>query len=244
MASRGWCRKGGKRSTEMKVSTSDRAGEMLSALVDDLEVDPTELGKRALKVWRARSPALVIQSQERGENPVATATQFIEMLLDSLRSDTGLNWSDCEQRSREYGRLRARQAVPLESLIDELAVYRRATMELISTPLQESSRRDGIVALAQSRLEDVTDHLNQSIAAGYLDCVEAGRPQRSRPAATVSAMGRRSSYIAQTARNGLGKTIAALRLRARGPWLKAKMVHLADATRRVARSTHVKDAER
>jgi len=60
----------------------------------------------------------------------------------------------------------------------------------------------------------------------------------------VSAMGRRSSYIAQTARNGLGKTIAALRLRARGPWLKAKMVHLADATRRVARSTHVKDAER
>ena len=228
----------------MQGSTSDRADEMLSALVDELEVHPTERGKRVLKVWRARSPALVMQSEERGENPVATASEFMEMLLGSLRSDAELNWSDCEQRSREYGRLRARQAVPLESLIDELAVYRRATMELISTPLQENSRRDGIVALAQSRLEDVTDHLNQSIAAGYLDCVEAGRPQRSRLPATVSVVGRLSSYIAQTARNGLGKTIAALRLRAPGPWLKAKTVHLGDAIRRVARSTHIKDAER
>src|SRR5438876_11386121 len=112
----------------MKGPTSDRAGEMLSALADELEVDPTELGKRALKVWRARSPALVIQRQERGENPVATATQFIEMLLDSLRSDTGLHWCDCEQRSREYGWLRARQAGPVESLLAQLAVYRRAVM--------------------------------------------------------------------------------------------------------------------
>ncbi len=233
-----------KRSTEMKGPTSDRANEVLSALVDELEVDPTELGKRALKVWRARSPVLVMQSEARGENPVATGTEFMEMLLGSLRSDTELNWIDCEQRSREYGRLRARQAVPLESVIDELAVYRRTTMELISAPLQESSRRDAIVALAQSRLEDVIDHLNQSIAAGYLDCVEAERDQRSRLAATISAMGRRSSYFVQTARNGLGKTIAALRLRVRGPWLNAKMVHLGDATRRVARSTHIKDAKR
>jgi len=234
----------GKRSRGMQGPTSDRAGEILSALVDELEVDPTERGKRALKVWRARSPALVIESEERGENPVATATEFMEMLLGSLRSDTELNWSDCERRSREYGRLRARHAVPLESLIDELAVYRRATMELISSPLQESSGRDGIVALAQSRLEDVTDHLNRSIAAGYLECVEGGRPRRSRLGATVSAIGRRSGSVAQTARTGLGKTIEALQLRASGPWLKTKMVHLGDATRRLTRSTHIKDAKR
>jgi len=145
------------------------------------------------------------------------------MLLGSLRSDTEPNWSDCEQRSREYGRLRARQAVPLESLIDELAVYRRATMELISTPLMESSRRDEIVALAQSRLEDVTDHLNQAIAAGYLASVEARHPQRSCLAAAVSVMGRSSTYIARTARNGLATTIAALRRRARRPWVKSKV---------------------
>jgi hypothetical protein len=228
----------------MKGPTSDRAREMLSALVDELEVDPTELGKKALKVWRARSPALVMKSEERRENPVATATEFMEMLLGSLRSDTELNWSHCEQSSREYGRLRARQGVPLESLIGELAVYRRATIELISNPLQESSHRDGIVALAQSRLEDVTDHVNQSIAAGYLDCVEAGRPQRSRLVATASFMGRRSSYLAQAARNALGKTIAALRLGPRGPWLKAKMVHLGNATRRIARSARIKDSKR
>jgi hypothetical protein len=208
---RGGRKRLGKRFREMKGPASDPAGEMLSALVDELEVDPTDLGTRTLRVWRARSPGLVAQSEERGENPVATATRFMEMLLDCLRSDSELNWSECEQSSREYGRLRARQAVPLESLIGELAVYRRATMELISNPLLESSRRDEIVALAQSRLEDVTDHLNQAIAGGYFACVEARRPQRSCLAAAVSVMGQRSIYIARTAKSGLATTIAALR---------------------------------
>jgi hypothetical protein len=198
---------------------------MLSTLVDELGVDPADLGERTLKVWRARSPLLVTQSEQRGENPAATASQFMGMLLGSLRSDIELNWSDCEQSSREYGRLRARQAVPLESLIDELAVYRRATLELISNPLLESCRRDRIVSLAQSRLQDVTDHLNQAIAAGYLASVEAQRrPQRNCLAAAVSVMGRKSFHVARTASDGLAITIAALRGVARRPWLKAKMV--------------------
>jgi hypothetical protein len=231
----------------MRRPTSDSAGETLSRLVDELEEDPAELARRALKVWRARSPALALQSKKRGESPVATATELIVILLGSLQSDTQLGWSDWEQRSREYGRLRARQAVPLESLLDELAVYRRATIELISTRLQENPGRDGMMALAHSRLADVTDHLNRSIAAGYLESVAARRPPKSRLAATVSAMGRRSSDIAQTARNGLGKTIAAVRRRARWPRLKAETVHLGDATRRVGRSprtTRMKDAKR
>lgn len=221
----------------------DPAGDILSALVDELEVDPAELGQRALKVWRERSPALVMLSENTGENPVATAAGFMQMLLGSLGSDADLDWSDCEQRSREYGRRRARQAVPLQSLIDELAVYRRATMELISTPLQENAGRDEILTLAQSRLQDVTDHVNQSIVAGYLGFIEGGRPQTS-VAATVSAMGRRSSDLAQTARKGLGKTLSAVRLRARGRWLKAKMARLGLATWRIARSTRMKDAKR
>ena len=195
---------------------------MLSSLVDELGVDPTELGKRTLKVWRARSPRLVQQGEERGEDPAATATRFVEMLLGSLRADTQPNWSECERSSREYGRMRAQQAVPLESLIDELAVYRRTTMELISIPLLQSSRRDEIVALAQSRLEDVTDHLNQAVAAGYIASVEARRPQRSCLATAVSIVGRASISIARTAGHGLATTIVALR-RARAPWLKSRL---------------------
>jgi hypothetical protein len=226
----------------MRGRESDSAGQTLARLVDELEVQPAELAKRALKVWRARSPALALQSKKRGESPVATATELIVILIGSLQADTQSSWSDCEQRSREYGRIRARQAVPLESLLDELAVYRRATLELISTRLKEGPGRDAIVALAHRRLEDVTDHLNQSIAAGYLESVEARRPRRSRLAATVSAMGRSSSHFAQTAGNGLGKTMAILK--ARWPWLKAETVHLGDATRRDARSTRTKDARR
>jgi len=217
---RGGRKRLGKRFREMKGPTPDPAGEMLSALVDELEVDPADLGMRPLRVWRARSPRLVAQIEDRGEDPVATATRFMEMLLGCLRSDSQLNWSECERSSREYGRLRARQVVPLESLIGELAVYRRATMELISNPLLESSRRDEIVALAQSRLEDFTDHINQAIAMGYVATVEGRRPQRNCLSAAVSVVGRSSIFIALSARNGLATTIAALKRGTRGPWLK------------------------
>lgn len=220
----------------MKRCASDPAGDMLSALVDELDQDRIELGQRVLKVWRERSPAVVMQSEERGENPVATAAGFMDMMLDSLGSEADLSWSDCEQRSREYGRRRARQAVPLESLLDELGVYRRATMELISTPLHNDFRRDEIVALAQSRLEDVTDHLTQAIVAGYFDGVEAGRLNTSRVATRVGAVVGHLSYLSQAATKSLGKNFAARRLRARTHGVKVKVAPPGDADRRLARS--------
>jgi hypothetical protein len=123
-------------------------GDVLAALASGLAADTTAIGKKTLEVVRARSPELVMLSEETGEDLVATSAGFIEMLLASLRSDADLPWSQYEQRSRAFGRLRAAQVVPIESLIDVLAVYRRATIELISMPLHESPRRDEIFALA------------------------------------------------------------------------------------------------
>src|SRR6202171_6169476 len=157
-------------------STSDYPSDVLAALATGLAADTTESGRKTLEVVRARTPELVMLTEETGEDLVATSAGFIDMLLASLRSDVELPWSQFEERSRAYGRLRAAQGVPLESLIDVLAVYRRATIELISLPLQDSPRRDEIFAVAQSRLENVAERLTTFIARGYLDHIDAKPP--------------------------------------------------------------------
>src|ERR1700687_5913474 len=213
-------------------SISGFPGDVLAALASGLAADATESGKRTLEVGRARSPELVSISEETGEDLVATSAGFIEMLLAALRSDVELPWTQYEMRSRAFGRLRAAQGIPLESLIDVLAVYRRATTELISRPLQDSPRRDEIFALAQSRLENVAERLTASIARGYLDHLDAEHRARESEmyglAAIVSAMGR-SLDISETAEVALVESLAALRLSTGAIWLRErstfKLIH-------------------
>jgi diguanylate cyclase (GGDEF)-like protein len=213
-------------------STSDYSGDVLAALASGLAADATESGRKTLEVVRARSPELAMLSEETGEDLAVTSAGFIEMLLASLRSDVELPWAEFEQRSRSYGRLRAAQGVPLESLIDVLAVYRRATIELISLPLQGSPRRDEIFALAQSRLENVAERLTTSITRGYLDHIDAEHRARESEmygiAAIVSAMGR-SLDIAETAEVALVESLAALRLSTGAIWMRErssfKLIH-------------------
>jgi diguanylate cyclase (GGDEF)-like protein len=213
-------------------STSDYPGDVLAALASGLAADTIDSGRKTLEVVRARSPELVMLSEETGEDLAVTSAGFIEMLLASLQSDVELPWAEYEQRSRSYGRLRAAQGVPLESLIDVLAVYRRATIELISLPLQGSPRRDEIFALAQSRLENVAERLVTSITRGYLDHIDAEHRARESEmygiAAIVSAMGR-SLDIAETAEVALVESLAALRLSTGAIWMRErssfKLIH-------------------
>jgi GGDEF domain-containing protein len=206
--------------------------DVLGTLASGLGVDSRESGRRALEVVRSRSPELVSVSEETGEDLVSTSAGFIEMLLTALRSDVELPWEDFERRSRDYGRLRAAQGLPLESLIDVLAVYRRATIELVSRPIQGKARYDEVIALAQSRLEDVTERLTTAIARGYLDHIDQEHRMRENEmygiAAIVSAMGR-SLDLGETAEVALVETLAALRLSTGGLWLRErstyKLVH-------------------
>src|SRR3981081_2271162 len=213
-------------------STADYPSDVLAALASGLAADTNESGRRTLEVVRARSPELVRVSEETGEDLVATSAGFIDMLLASLRSDLQLRWGEFEDRSRSYGRLRAAQGVPLESLIDVLAIYRRATIELISLPLQNSPRRDEIFAVAQSRLENVAERLTTFIARGYLDHLDAEHRARESEmyglAAIVTAMGR-SLDVSETAEVALVESLAALRLSTGAIWLRErssfKLIH-------------------
>jgi diguanylate cyclase (GGDEF)-like protein len=199
--------------------------EMLSALAGGLAADTRSSGRKALDVVRARSPELIALSEETGEDLVATSAGFIEVLLAALRHDVELPWPEYEMRAREHGRLRAAQGIPLESIIDVLAVYRRATIELISLPLQDRRNRDEILALAQSRLEDMTERLTTSVARGFLDHVDAEHRARESEmfglASIVTAMGR-SLAVVETAEVALVESLATLRLSTGALWLRER----------------------
>src|SRR2546427_2704041 len=203
----------------------NQPGDVLSALAAGLAADTGQTGRKTLKVIRARSPEMLRLSEETGEDLIATSAGFIDMLLMSLRSDVELDWSAHETRTREYGRLNAAQGVPLETLIDVLAVYRRATIELITQPIEGSTRRDEIFALAQSRLEDVVERLTTCVVRGYLEHLDTEHRTRESelfgPAAIVTSMGR-SLDVVETAEGALVETMAALRLSAGALWLRER----------------------
>jgi diguanylate cyclase (GGDEF)-like protein len=206
--------------------------DVLEALAAGLGADSRESGRKALEVVRARSPELILMGEETGEDLVTTSAGFIDMMLAALRQELDLPWADFEQRSRDYGKLRAAQGIPLDALIDMLAVYRRATIELLSRPIQGKPHYDEIIALAQSRLEDVTERLTTAIARGYLDHIDEAHRMRENEmyglAAIVAAMGR-SLDLAETAEVALVETLAALSLSTGGLWLRErssyKIVH-------------------
>src|ERR1700694_2303714 len=99
-------------------STADYPGDVLNALAIGLAADTSESGKKALDVLHARSPEFLRLTEQTGEDLLATSVGFIDVLLRALRSDVELTWSEIEQKSRDQGRLRAAQGVPLEAVID------------------------------------------------------------------------------------------------------------------------------
>src|SRR5579872_1658377 len=116
--------------------------DILAALTAGLAADTAASARKAIDVLRNRSPELFEISEQTGEDLVATSVGFIDVLLGSMRLDSEMPWAEYDKRAREQGRLRAAQGVPLESLIEVLAVYRRATLEMISQPLEGRPRRD------------------------------------------------------------------------------------------------------
>jgi diguanylate cyclase (GGDEF)-like protein len=221
----------------MNPSPADRYGSaanILNSLAVALAADSAMTGLKTLTVISARSPQVVRVSQDTGEDLLATSSRFIDMLLMSLRSDVELPWTEYEHRTRAYGQLQAAQGIPLETLLDMLAVYRRATIELITQPIEGTIGRDEIFALAHSRLEGVIERLTTCVVRGYLEHLDAEHRTRESElyglAAIVTAMGR-SLDISETAEVALVETLAALRMSAGALWSRErstfKLVHVA-----------------
>src|ERR1700716_545088 len=122
---------------------------VLVALATGLAADTAESGRKTLGVLRNRSPELIELSEQTGEDLVATSAGFIDILLSSLRVDSDPPWEQFEQRARAPGGCGAAQGAPLDPVIDVPPVYRRATVELLATPLEGQPHRDEVLEIAQ-----------------------------------------------------------------------------------------------
>ena len=210
------------------------AADILNSLAVGLAADSAQTGRKTLTVIRARSPELVRLSEDTGEDLNATSGRFIDILLTSLRSDVDLPWSEYERRTRGYGRLKAAQGIPLDTVLDMLAVYRRATIELITQPIEGTRGRDEISALAHGRLEGVIERLTTCVVRGYLQHLDAEHRAREIElyglAAIVTSMGR-SLDVVETTEVALVETLAALRMSAGALWSREhssfRLVHVA-----------------
>ncbi|HXB05248.1 MAG TPA: sensor domain-containing diguanylate cyclase [Candidatus Angelobacter sp.] len=201
------------------------AADILNSLAVALAADSALTGLKTLTVISARSPQVVRIGEDTGEDLLATSSRFIDMLLMSLRSDVELPWHEYEKQTRAYGQLQAAQGIPLETLLDMLAVYRRATIELITQPIEGTIGRDEIFALAHSRLEGVIERLTTCVVGGYLAHLDAEHRARESElyglAAIVTSMGR-SLDMTETAEVALAETLAALRMSAGALWSRER----------------------
>jgi hypothetical protein len=152
---------------------TERASDLLSELADRLSANATESGLVAAESVRAIEPDL-LQSHKDGtvDELVKTSVAFLEILFRSLRPDSRVPWHEYYTVAREASKRYAEKGVPLESLMEGLAVFRRSVIARVTDEVGGSEYADEVLLLAQSRLGDVIEHLNSSFIRGYLDYTE------------------------------------------------------------------------
>ncbi len=158
---------------------TERAGDLLSELSDRLTADLEEVGNTAAEAIRSAMPELVLTVPESfTEMPIRTSSQFLDALYRTLRIDSTVPWAEYYVLAREASHRYAEKGVPLESLMEAMAIFRRAVIARITADMAGSPYADEVVLLAQSRLGDVLEHLNSSFIRGYLDYTEARHQAR------------------------------------------------------------------
>src|ERR1700682_1269833 len=161
---------------------TERASDLLSELSDRLAANVSQSGMVAAESVRAIEPDILKTYKEGTVDELVDASiKFLEVLFRSLRPDSKVPWHEYYTAAREFSQRYAEKGVPLESLMEGLAVFRRSVIARVTEELGPSEYADEVLLLAQSRLGDVIEHLNTNFVRGYLDYTELR--QRARPLA-------------------------------------------------------------
>ena len=149
---------------------TQRASDLLAEVGDRLSADATHSAMVVAEAVTAIEPDLLKSYKDGSQDElVKMSTAFLQALFQSLRPDSKLPWPEYYTQAREYARRYAEKGVPLESLMEGLAVFRRTVVARLTEELAESPYSDEVLLLAQSRLGDVVEHMNSSFIRGYLD---------------------------------------------------------------------------
>src|SRR6195256_1828035 len=203
---------------------TERASDLLTELADRLSDKASESGLVAAESGRAIEPELLRTHKDGSvDELVKTSVAFLEILFRSLRPDSKVPWHEYYTVAREASRRYAEKGVPLESLMEGLAVFRRSVITRVTDELGGSEYADEVLLLAQSRLGDVIEHLNSSFIRGYLDYTETRHRARQTELHGLyhiaSALGR-SLDVTEIAEVGLRETLKVLGLQAGAVWVR------------------------
>src|SRR6195256_5318727 len=203
---------------------TERASDLLTELADRLSDKASESGLVAAESGRAIEPELLRTHKDGSvDELVKTSVAFLEILFRSLRPDSRVPWHEYYTVAREASKRYAEKGVPLESLMEGLAVFRRSVIARVTDEVGGSEYADEVLLLAQSRLGGVIEHLNSSFLRGYLDFTEARHRARQTELHGLyhiaSALGR-SLDVTEIAEVGLRETLQVLRLQAGAVWVR------------------------
>jgi diguanylate cyclase (GGDEF)-like protein len=203
---------------------TERASDLLTELADRLSDKASESGLVAAESVRAIEPELLRTHKDGSvDELVKTSVAFLEILFRSLKPDSKVPWHEYYTLAREASRRYAEKGVPLESLMEGLAVFRRSVIARVTDELGGSEYADEVLLLAQSRLGDVIEHLNSSFIRGYLDYTETRHRARQTELHGLyhiaSALGR-SLDVTEIAEVGLRETLKVLGLQAGAVWVR------------------------
>jgi diguanylate cyclase (GGDEF)-like protein len=203
---------------------TERASDLLSDLADRLSADTGESDLVAAESIRAIAPAVLkAQKDDSVDELIRTSVSFLEVLFRSLHTDSHVPWLEYYGLAREASRRYAEKGIPLESLMEGLAVFRRSVIARVTEEVSGTTYADEVILLAQGRLGDVVEHLNSSFIRGYLDFTEA--KHRARQAELhglyhiASALGR-SLDVTEIAEVGIRETLNVLHLQAGALWVR------------------------
>src|SRR2546427_2199979 len=203
---------------------TQRASDLLAEVADRLSTDATQSGMVVAEAVRAIEPEL-LKGYKDGtiDELVNMSINFLRALFRSLRPDSKLPWPEYYTQAREYARRYAEKGVPLESLMEGLAIFRRTVVARVTEEVGESPYADEVLLLAQSRLGDVVEHMNSSFIRGYLDFTESKHQARQSELHGLyhiaSALGR-SLDVNEIAEVGLRETLKVLGLQAGAGWVR------------------------
>jgi diguanylate cyclase (GGDEF)-like protein len=203
---------------------TQRASEVLSELADRLASNAGGSALVAVEAVRAIEPELLKGLKDPSTDDFQkTSVRFLEVLFRSLRSDSKVPWGEYYAAAREASRRYAERGVPLESLMEGLAVFRRSVIARVTDEVAGTPYADEILLLTQGRLGDVIEHLNSSFIRGYLDHTETRHRARQSELHGLyhiaSALGR-SLDVTEIAEVGLRETLKVLGLQAGAVWVR------------------------
>src|SRR2546428_13561495 len=113
---------------------TERASDLLSGLADRLSADSRDSGQVVAESVRTLEPELLRMQKDGGsiDELVRTSVGFLEILFRSLRADSRVPWQQYYTLAREASRRYAEKGIPLEAVMEGLAVFRRSVIARVT----------------------------------------------------------------------------------------------------------------